>query len=133
MHGESNFCFFMSENRQDGSLGPSFKERTAKKYFPESFGWHPSGDPFEHKRAHEDKKRREAPARLNGAAIPVGTYLQSCKGPVRPRARCCIIHCTTTPDFFPNQAYFKLIFSAPSDCFDDENELKISSVQWYLP
>ena len=56
------------------------REVVNKRYFPERFGWHPFGDPFERKRDHEEQKRRDAPPRPNGAGLPPGSYLTSCKG-----------------------------------------------------
>jgi hypothetical protein len=49
-------------------------------YFPQRFGFHPFGDPFESKRHHHQEKERNTPVKPNGPGIPAGTYLESCKG-----------------------------------------------------
>ena len=65
---------------RDGSEGPSFWEQVHKAYFPEAFGYEPFGDPYEHKRAHLERKRQETPPQPNAADIPAGSYQDSCQG-----------------------------------------------------
>ena len=73
------------ETLSDGSLGDSHKTRVLKKYFPDEFGWHPFGDPFERKRAYEEretqkKRKLDAASATNDDGIPPGTYRSSCNG-----------------------------------------------------
>ena len=63
-----------------GEEGPSLKERITRQYFPDRFQFHPFGDPFEGKRAHEQEKLKNAPPPPNADGIPEGTYLGSCHG-----------------------------------------------------
>ena len=60
----------------------TFKEKVMRKYFPDSFGFEPFGDPLEKRKQQErhERARNRPKPKPNAPNIPEGTYRKSCKG-----------------------------------------------------
>lgn len=60
----------------------TFKEKILRKYFPETFGFEPFGDPLANRKRQEEheRARNKPPPQPNAKDIPEGTYRRSCKG-----------------------------------------------------